>query len=981
MRPPRRPLTAPLNSAAPPQTETKAFKDWFGDSKVVDAEGKPLVVFHGTEADFDTFQIGADGGIFMSSDPARAELFGGTESPSVMPVYVHMSNPMSVDAAKNLKPVDVRDLIADAKAAGNDGVILRKHNDWLLGPSDGDTYIAFDPEQVKSATGNNGNFDPKDPDIRFSRTNTAQTDESDPTPPELSPWRDATGRLQFAPGAWLWDKLGTASGPILNKLQLKAATPELRRIMRQMKLDVAKAQEVAAAVAGEATKLTEDERAMVSDLIEKELKAGTIPPEHAVRLAAMINSSMESQTDELVRLGMLTKDSADRWRGQYLPRYYESKLTEKAGDLWADAMRSITRRPSAMKGIKGKHLKGRGLYETIPESQLEDYKTMGWEVRDPDYQPGVTTDGTVQVWRDFTRQERDKMGEIRDAGFRFVMGYMQTQKDIALGKMFEQLAIDPEMSSRLETEKFSVRVPDGKAPGTEVKTYGKLAGRYVTPETLSQLSLIEESQSEALLMYRKALGIWKEGKTVLNPVSHVNNTVSNMSMAHFAGVSYGRADKYLAAMRDFAKKAPMILEAKDNGLFLGTLSEAELMNTLPEELKVLAQKQEGTAEKVGRTTFNLMTFYLRRPMGWAYQAEDTFFRYLIYKDARERGMEPQDAVDYAQKYIFTYDDLPKTARRIRDFGVPFFAYTYKAIPALLHTALTHPERLAAPAAVLWTINAAAYAIAAGDDEDDWDVKLRRYLTDPEYREKARAKEKLERELLPEWNKGTTSLMTPKVVRLGNDELTKLPLFIDISRIIPGGDLFDVNPNAGGIPLPQPITPSHPLFTTAVAMLANKDTFFGKELTDNNDTSGEKFEKRAAWLWKQFSPAIAVNNYHWQKGMNALAQAMGGEVKYVPDFLGGDATGIGRDGLPVQPKLAAMQTFGIKVRPYDLDAAESIQESMKQKMIRDIDVELRKLRRLENKGAVSERTAEKERDLANLKKERLRENLTVDGAKR
>ena len=116
-------------------------------------------------------------------------------------------------------------------------------------------------------------------------------------------------------------------------------------------------------------------------------------------------------------------------------------------------------------------------------------------------------------------------------------------------------------------------------------------------------------------------------------------------------------------------------------------------------------------------------------------------------------------------------------------------------------------------------------------------------------------------------------------------------------------------------------------------------------------------------------------------MNALAQASGGEVKYVPDFLGGDSTGIGRDGLPVQPKLAAMQTFGIKVRPYDLDAAESIQESMKQKMIRDIDTELRKLRRLENKGAVSDRAAEKERDLANVKKDRLRDGKTVDGDKR
>lgn len=30
--------------------------------------------------------------------------------------------------------------------------------------------VAFRPEQIKSATGNNGNFDPTNPDIRFSRS-------------------------------------------------------------------------------------------------------------------------------------------------------------------------------------------------------------------------------------------------------------------------------------------------------------------------------------------------------------------------------------------------------------------------------------------------------------------------------------------------------------------------------------------------------------------------------------------------------------------------------------------------------------------------------------------------------------------------------------------------------------------------------------------------------------------------------------------
>jgi hypothetical protein len=814
-------------------------------------------------------------------------------------------------------------------------------------------------------------------DFGSSRLET-RAEVAEPENPRLSPWKDELGRVQFAPGAWLESKIGQAATPLLNKLLLKAASPELRKALREMKIQIAKAQETAAAVAVETNKLSAAERELVSDIIEREVAAGTVPPEHAVRLAATINATFEAQTNELVRLGMLTQDSADRWRGQYLPRFYESKLTRNAGDLWANSMRGLTRK-GAMQGIKGKHLKGRGLYETIPENELAQYEAMGWEVRDHDYQPGLTGDGTVQVWRDFTRQERDSMGEIRDAGFRFVMGYMQTQKDIALGRMFEQLAVNPDMSSRLQSDKFTVQVPDTKVEGTGAKRYGKLAGRYVSSETLSQLSVTDEMQNELLQLYRQALSKWKEGKTVLNPVSHVNNMVSNLTMAHFAGVSYHRGDKYLAAMRDFATKSAGIKEAKDAGLFLGTLSEAELMNTLPTELKVLAMRQESTTGKVGRHAFNLLSFYLRKPMGWAYQAEDTFFRYLIYKEARSRGLEPNEAVDYAQKYIFTYDDLPKGARRVRDFGIPFFAYTYKAVPALLHTALTHPDRFAAPAAILWIANAMAYAIAAGDDDDSWEEKLKKYATDPAYRAKAREQEQAEREHIPPWLKGTSALGTPKAVRLGMDEVTKLPLFIDVSRIIPGGDMFDVNPNAGGVGwIPQPLTPSNPLFTTAVAMLANKDLWLGKDLTDNNDTSGEKFEKRAAWMWRQFTPAVAVNNYHWNRAMNAIAQATGKDLTYVPDVIGGDATGIGRDGLPVQPGMAAAQTFGIKVRPIDLDKAEEIGASMKNKTIREIDAEMRSLRRLNNLGALNDRAYDKALELADKKKDRIREGMTVDG---
>jgi hypothetical protein len=1033
----------PMQARGADQTETDSFRAWFGDSKVVDAEGKPLVMYHGTGNNVTAFEPSRPGphtdmgAVFLTADPAVASHYAqvgsmfGDRSPNVMPAYVRARNPFDYENPTQRAAVVDRvfetaetytqgdgqkALILDGRetlytkgvldaglAEGRNWDLIErkqvqdaiKHlgHDGFYVNEDTKNLAVYDPAQIKSATGNRGTFDPFDANIMHARGATAgQQDEAAvPARPETSPWRDATGRLQFAPGAWLYDKLGTAAGPLLTKLQFKAASPALRRALREMKVQVAKAQETAAAVAGEAMKLSPDERAMVSDLIEQELAAGTVPPEHAVRLAAMINASMSAQTDELVRLGMLTKDSADLWRGKYLPRYYQSKLGKQVGDAWADAMHRMLGRQKVMAGIKGKHLRGRGLYETIPASSVAEWESLGWEVRDQDFngsdgagisqkilQGEVAPEDTVQVWRDFTRDERNKMGEIRDAGFRFVMGYMQTQRDIALGRMFEQLAGNAEMSGKKETEAFSVQVPDGTVPGTGAKRYGQLAGRWVSQDTMSHLSQIEEVQSAAWRMYRQAMAVWKMGKTSMNPVSHVNNMLSNLTMAHFAGIGYLRADKYIAAARDFAVHADRVKEAKEAGLFLGTLSDAELMNVLPEDLKAMVRSQESTALKAARTGFDVMTFFLRRPMGWAYQAEDTFFRYLIYKDARERGMEPQDSVDYAQRYIFTYDDLPKGARLVRDFGIPFFSYTYKAAPALLHTALTHPVRFAGPAAVLLAANAISYAIASGDDDDSWDTSLRKLLTDAEFRDKVRVKEKLEREHLPSWMRGTTALFTPRAIRLGMDEVTKLPLFIDVSRIIPGGDLFDVSPNAGGIPLPQPITPSHPLFTTAVAMIGNKDLFFGKDLVDTNDTRGEAATKRADWVWKQLSPAIAMGNYHWERGMNALAQASGGEIKWLPEVIAENYTGIGRDGNPVQAKYAAAQTFGIKVRPIDLEMAEKIDGNLRNKMVRDIDAEVHKLQRLNAKGAISDNVMEKERAKALEKKQRLREGLTVDG---
>jgi hypothetical protein len=249
------------------------------------------------------------------------------------------------------------------------------------------------------------------------------------------------------------------------------------------------------------------------------------------------------------------------------------------------------------------------------------------------------------------------------------------------------------------------------------------------------------------------------------------------------------------------------------------------------------------------------------------------------------------------------------------------------------------------------------------------------MTDPEFRERTKEMEKQERKNLPEWMKGASlSLGTEKTIRLGMDDLTNLPVFLDVSRIFPGGDLFDAHNNAGGIPLLAPITPNNPVLTTAAAMLFNKDTFRNKDIVDKSDTSAEAAQKRAMWMWKQVAPAIAVGNTHFERAMNVIANVTGQPVKVgLAEY-----TGIGSDGLPIQPAYAAMQTVGIKARPIDLETSEKIQQSQTKAMMRDLETAIKKLNRLENKGAITPEGAEREREKLREKKQNLRQGLTVEG---
>jgi len=176
------------------QTQTPEFKAWFGDSKVVDAKGKPLVVYHGTpDPSFNKFALkgGMTGelGFWFTSNadataPFRRDRYAN-QGAATLPVFLTLKNPMVYDGWKSL--VDAvnaerrgRSIEEGSKSlrrklmrAGYDGIINRgtDTDSGILR----DDFVAFHPEQIKSAIGNTGAFSPTDPDIRRSVGDIAQT--------------------------------------------------------------------------------------------------------------------------------------------------------------------------------------------------------------------------------------------------------------------------------------------------------------------------------------------------------------------------------------------------------------------------------------------------------------------------------------------------------------------------------------------------------------------------------------------------------------------------------------------------------------------------------------------------------------------------------------------------------------------------------------------------------------------------------------
>lgn len=154
------------------------FRRWFADSKIVDEEGKPLVVYHGTDRDFDSFKPAGRQdkpseealawfrdrisknkniplhswrmGSFFSPKPEYTDSYTNEGKGMVYPVYLKAENPAWHDNVEKVYKVTNPKKTPDALIIHHDGDI--------------NEIVVPDPTQIKSIY-NRGTFDPEDPDI------------------------------------------------------------------------------------------------------------------------------------------------------------------------------------------------------------------------------------------------------------------------------------------------------------------------------------------------------------------------------------------------------------------------------------------------------------------------------------------------------------------------------------------------------------------------------------------------------------------------------------------------------------------------------------------------------------------------------------------------------------------------------------------------------------------------------------------------
>lgn len=704
------------------------------------------------------------------------------------------------------------------------------------------------------------------------------------------------------------------------------------------------------------------------------------------KLAVPIRQAVDELGQEAVSLGLVSAESYERNRGSYLHRVYMKHEADQPHlSRWFGAFMTGKR-----KKILGDALKGRGMFLEVERGRMmrdipafaagalglpqkggrytvldkyaaqEELEQIGagparierrvyWPAEEaiPDRYKDFTDNGDWEVrgargrkivlWRDYTKAERERMGEITDARYTIGKTFMLMANDLATGRFYKDIAENEDWS---RTDQ-----PDGKwvdaaefgrlwhdqtvewvrVPGTAIpqsggkKRWGALAGHWVRPEIWRDLNEIDAMSRPN--MWTKLLTQWKLNKTARSPVVHMNNIMSNFVFMDLADV---RVQDLVRGIRAYATGSADFREAADHGAFGADIISQEIRReVLMPILKDLEREMTGTANPA-LSRFGVLGGIagaiwdkgkmVDRKMVDMYRLEDEIFRMGMYMRRRSLGESAEDAALEARQQFLDYDIRAPWVNMARRSVLPFIAYSYRAAPLIARSIATRPWKLGKYFMLAYAANALAYMVAPGDDDEE---KERRSIRDAE--------------------RGYTWVGVPRMMRMPYRDEFGNPVFLDIRRWVPAGDIFDLSQGHGAFNMPAPLQFGGPLML-GMELAFNKSAFTGDPITGElTDTGGEAAGKIADHLWKSWMPSAAwvPGSWYWNK----IGLSMRGAV---------DST-----GRPYPLPEAVASSFGIKLKPQDVEQNLMWRRRELDKARRGLNYEQRRLGRLRDRNVLSE----------------------------
>lgn len=478
--------------------------------------------------------------------------------------------------------------------------------------------------------------------------------------------------------------------------------------------------------------------------------------------------------------------------------------------------------------------------------------------------------------KDLPEAVRKALGEIEQADYIVAKGMAELHYDVETLETLAKVAKEPDWASAVERPGW-IRVPDEK-------NYGALRGMYVPPSILGEVRTALNMKASWMEVVDKSYGLWKMGKTVLNPATHARNMMSNTLTTYQAtGLNPLNPAPYGNSLMDIwnavrnGKESALYREFKDAGGFAGINIDRQLAANLLEAFT----KTRGSMVSRSLDMARALPKKTLQRASELYNLEDKWFRFAGYTHMRNLGYSVEDAARFAMKATPDYRNVSAAARgisRMPFVGSPFFTFTEWAAKTLPEQAFRHPLRAISLYAGFKAIE--SYAGSVVGMTSDQIEELKGNFTG--------------------YMKNGTYLMVP----VKNEDGTVS--FLDLTYILPLGDFMDVGPGLyGEWGVPKSFTPGNDPLSQILSTLHRGETPMGRKLK----TAGDYFDYVGGILLPPLTPVVGTSYKALQRSFSGTPEYRTGTVRSPSETLLSAVGGLRTE--PVSP--AVQQELGISER--------------------------------------------------------------------